>query len=59
MYIFVTLLSICIFGVIANGIRLSILSEPKQKVEKLSEEERLRQLYRNLYYSYLSLKDEV
>ena len=59
MYIIVTLIAICVFAVIVNGLRLSINLEPEQKVKKVSDEERLRQIYRSAYFSYLSLKDEV
>ena len=59
MFIIVTLIAICVFAAIANGIRLSIKPEPEQKTKKVSNEERLRQIYRRAYFSYLSLKDEV
>ena len=59
MYIMVTLIAICVFAAIVNGIRLSISTEPVKKVKEISKEERLRQIYRELYFSYVSLKDEV
>ena len=59
MYIIVTLISICVFAAIANGIRLSLFPEPEQKIEELSSEECLKRIYRNSYFSYFSLKDEV
>ena len=59
MYIIVTLISICVFAAIINGIRLSLSAEPEPKIKELSKEERLRQIYRNAYFSWLSLKDEV
>ena len=59
MYIIVTLIAACIFAAILNGIRFSINLKPEQEIEKLSSEERLRQIYRNAYFSYLALKDEV
>ena len=59
MFTIVTLIAICVFAAIANGIRLTIKQEPEQKPKKVSNEERLRQIYRSAYFSYLSLKDEV
>ena len=59
MYIIVTLICVCICVALLNGIRLSISSEPEQKIKELSKEERQRQIYRNAYFSWLSLKDEV
>ena len=59
MYFIVILISICVFAAIANGIRLSLFPEQEKKTKELSGEERLRQIYRNAYFSYLSLKDEV
>ena len=59
MYIIVTLISICVFSAIINGIRLSLSAEPEPKIKELSKEERLRQIYRNAYFSWLALKDEV
>ena len=59
MYIIVTLISICVFAAIINGIRLSLSAEPEPKMKELSKEERLRQIYRNAYFSWLALKDEV
>ena len=59
MYIIVTLIAICVFAAIINGLRLSLTPEPEQKIEKLNSEERLKQIYRNAYFSYLALKDEV
>ena len=59
MYIIVTLIATCVFAAIVNGIRLSLSFEQETKTKKLSGEERLRQIYRNAYFSYLSLKDEV
>ena len=59
MYIIVTLIAICVFAAIVNGIRLSVLLEPEHKIEELSSEERLKRIYRSAYFSYLSLKDEV
>ena len=59
MYIIVTLIAICVFAAIVNGIRLSISTEPVKKIKEISKEERLRQIYRNAYFSYLALKDEV
>tara|TARA_B100000927_G_scaffold247046_1_gene210166 strand:- start:16 stop:195 length:180 start_codon:yes stop_codon:yes gene_type:complete len=58
MYIIVTLISICVFAAIANGIRLSLSPEPEQKIVEMTNEERLRRIYRNAYYSWVSLKDE-
>ena len=59
MYIIVTSIAICVFAAIVNGIRLSISTEPVKKIKEISKEERLRQIYRNAYFSYLALKDEV
>ena len=59
MYIIVTLIAICVFAAIVNGIRLSVLPEPEHKIEELSSEERLKRIYSSAYFSYLSLKDEV
>ncbi len=59
MYFIVILISICVFAAIANGIRLSLFPEPEQKIEELSSEECLKRIYRNSYFSYFSLKDEV
>ena len=59
MYIIVTLIAICVFTAIVNGIRLSLFSEPEQKIEELNSEERLKRIYRNAYFSYLSLNEEV
>ena len=59
MYCIVTLISICVFAAIANGIRLSLSPEPDQKPQELSDEERLKRIYRNAYYSWVSLKDEI
>jgi hypothetical protein len=59
MYIIVTLICVCICAAFLNGNRLSISSDPKQKIKELSNEERQRQIYRNAYFSWLSLKDEV
>ncbi len=59
MYIIVTLIAICVFAAIINGIRLSLFPEPEQQVKQLSNEERQRQMYRNVYYAYVSLTDEV
>ena len=59
MYIIVTLISICICVAILNGIRLSISPEPEQNIKEITQEERQRQIYRNAYFSWLSLKDEV
>jgi len=58
MYIIVTLISTCVFAAIVNGIRLSLSPEPEQKIVEMTDEERLRRIYRNAYYSWLSLKDE-
>ena len=58
MYIIVTLISNCVFAAIVNGIRLSLSPEPEQKIVEMTDEERLRRIYRNAYYSWLSLKDE-
>ena len=58
MYIIVTLISICVFAAILNGIRLSLSPEPEQKIVEMTNEERLRRIYRNAYYSWLSLKNE-
>ena len=58
MYIIVTLISICVFAAILNGIRLSLSAEPEQKIVEMTNEERLRRIYRNAYYSWASLKDE-
>ena len=59
MYIIVTLIAICVFAAIVNGILLSLFPEPEHKIEELSSEERLKRIYRNAYFSYLALKDEV
>ena len=59
MYIIVTLIAICVFAAIINGVRLSIFAKPEPKIEKLSKEERLRQIYRNAYFSYMSLNAEA
>ena len=59
MYIIVTLISICVFAAIINGIRLSLSPEPEQKIVEMTNEERLRRIYRNAYYSWLSLRDEI
>jgi len=59
MYIIVTLISICVFAAIVNGIRLSLSTEPEQKIVEMTDEERLRRIYRNAYYSWLSLRDEI
>ena len=58
MYIIVTLISTCVFAAIVNGIRLSLSPEPEQKIVEMTDEERLRRIYRNAYYSWFSLKDE-
>jgi len=58
MYIIVTLIAVCVFTAIANGIRLSLIPEPEQKTQELSDEERLKRIYRNAYYAWVSLKDE-
>ena len=58
MYIIVTLIAICVFAAIINGVRLSLFPEPEQKMEEITDEERLRRIYRNAYYSWVSLKDE-
>ena len=59
MYIIVTLIAICVFAAIINGVRLSLFPEPEQKIEEITDEERLRRIYRNAYYSWVSLKDEL
>ena len=59
MYIIVTLISVCVFAAIINGIRLSIYAEPEPIIEELSNEERLRQIYRNAYFSYMALNAEA
>ena len=59
MYIIVTLIATCVFAAIVNGIRLSLSKEQEKKTKELSGEERLRQIYRNAYFSYLAFKDEV
>ena len=59
MYIIVTLIAICVFAAIVNGILFSLFPEPEHKIEELSSEERLKRIYRNAYCSYLSLKEEV
>ena len=59
MYIIVILISICVIAAILNGVRLSLFSEPEQKPQELSDEERLKRIYRNAYYSWVSLKDET
>ena len=58
MHIIVTLIAICVFAAIINGVRLSLFPEPEQKIEEITDEERLRRIYRNAYYSWVSLKDE-
>ena len=59
MYIIVTSISICVFAAIINGIRLSISAVPEPKIKELSKEERLRQIYRNAYFSYMALNAEA
>ena len=59
MYFIVTLVAVCVFAAIINGIRLSLSAVPEPKIKELSKEERLRQIYRNAYFSWLALKDEV
>ena len=59
MYIIVTLISICVFAAIINGIRLSISAVPETKIKEPSKEERLRQIYRNAYFSYMALNAEA
>ncbi len=59
MYIIVTLIAICVFAAIINGIRLSLVPEPDTKIAEITNEERLRRIYRNAYYSWVSLKDEI
>ena len=59
MYIIVTLVAVCVFAAIINGVRLSIFPEPEPKIEELSKEERLRQIYRNAYFSYMALNAET
>ena len=59
MYIIVTSIAVCVFAAIINGIRLSLFPEPDTKIAEMTKEERLRQIYRDLYFSYVSLKDEV
>ena len=59
MYIIVTLISICVFAAIINGILLSISAVPEPKIKELSKEERLRQIYRNAYFSYMALNAET
>ena len=59
MYIIVTLISVCVFAAIINGIRLSLSAEPESKIKELSKEERLRQIYRNAYFSYMALNAEA
>ena len=59
MYTIVTLITICVFAAIVNGIWLSLFPEPEHKIEELSSEERLKRIYRNAYFSHLSLKEEV
>ena len=59
MYIIVTLISIYVFSAIIKGIRIFISAEPEPKINKLREEERLRQIYRNAYYPYVSFTDKV
>ena len=59
MYFIVTLIAICVFAAIVNGIRLSLSAEPEPKIKELSKEERLRQIYRNAYFSYMALNAEA
>ena len=59
MNIIVTLIAICVFAVIINGVLLSISAEPEPKIEKLSKDEQLRQIYRNAYFSYMALNAEA
>ena len=59
MYIIVALISACVFAAILNGVRLSISAEPESKIQELSKEERLRQIYRNAYFSYVALNAEA
>ena len=58
MNIIVTLVAVCVFAAIINGVRLSLIPEPDQKPQELSDEERLKRIYRNAYYSWVSLKGE-
>ena len=59
MYIIVTSIAVCVFAAIINGVRLSVYQEPEKQIKHLSGEERLRRTYRNAYYSYVSLRNEV
>ena len=59
MYFIVTLVAVCVFAAIINGIRLSFSAVPEPKIKELSKEERLRQIYRNAYFSYMALNAET
>lgn len=59
MYCIVSLIAVCVFAAIINGVRLSISAEPESKIQELSKEERLRQIYRNAYFSYVALNAEA
>ena len=59
MYFIVSLVAVCVFAAIINGIRLSLSAVPEPKIKELSKEERLRQIYRNAYFSYMALNAET
>ena len=59
MYVIVNLVAVCVFAAIINGIRLSLSAVPEPKIKELSKEERLRQIYRNAYFSYMALNAEA
>ena len=59
MYTIVILISICVFAAVVNGIRLSLFPEPDTKIAEMTNEDRLRRIYRNAYYTWVSIKDEI
>ena len=59
MYIIVTSIAACVFAAIINGIRLSLFPEPDTKIAEMTNEDRLRRIYRSAYYTWVSLKDEI
>ena len=59
MYIIVTSIAVCVFAAIINGIRFSLFPEPDTKIAEMTNEDRLRRIYRNAYYTWVSIKDEI
>ena len=59
MYIIVTSLPVCAFPALLNPIRLSLFPEPDTKIAEMTNEDRLRRIYRNAYYTWVSIKDEI